>query len=188
MAGERAALLVMDVQNGILERYEDGAEALLKRLQRAIAAAREASIPVIYVRVAFRDGNPEISARNRSFSAIGDSGGFGEDDDATQVHEAIAPEPGDSVVLKKRVSAFTGSDLDVLLRGLEVDTIVLTGVATSGVVLSTLRQAADRDFGLVVLADGCLDGDDEVHRVLTEKVFPRQAEVTTTEEWVAGLG
>jgi nicotinamidase-related amidase len=91
-------------------------------------------------------------------------------------------------VLKKRVSAFTGSDLDVLLRGAEIDTLVLTGIATSGVVLSTLRQAADRDFRLVVLADGCLDSDSEVHRVLTEKVFPRQAEVTTVEEWVAGLG
>jgi nicotinamidase-related amidase len=188
MAGEGTALLVMDVQNGILERYEEGAPELLERLRQAIAAARKASIPVIYVRVAFREGSPEISTRNRSFSALAGGGGFGEDDDATQVHEAVAPEPGDPIVLKKRVSAFTGSDLDVLLSGLEVETLVLTGVATSGVVLSTLRQAADRDFGLVVLADGCLDGDDEVHRVLTEKVFPRQAEVTTVEEWVAGLG
>jgi nicotinamidase-related amidase len=188
MANERAALLVMDVQNGILERYGDGSSELLERLRQAIAAARKASIPVIYVRVAFREGSPEISARNRSFSALAEAGGFGEDDDATQLHEGVAPEPGDPIVLKKRVSAFAGSDLDLLLRGLEVETLILTGVATSGVVLSTLRQAADRDFGLVVLADGCLDGDDEVHRVLTEKVFPRQAEVTTIEKWVAGLG
>lgn len=51
--------------------------------------------------------------------------------------------------------------------------------------LSTLGQAADLDFGLTVLADGCLDADTEVHRVLTEKVFPRQAEVTTVADWVA---
>jgi nicotinamidase-related amidase len=88
------------------------------------------------------------------------------------------------VVVKKRVSAFAGSDLEVLLRAAEVDTLALAGIATSGVVLSTLRQAADLDYRLTVLADGCLDGDDEVHRVLTEKVFPRQAEVTTVEEWV----
>jgi nicotinamidase-related amidase len=188
VAGERPALLVMDVQNGILERYGDGAPELLERLRQAIAAARKASVPVIYVRVAFREGSPEISTRNRSFSALAEGGGFGEDDDATQVHEAVAPEPGDPIVLKKRVSAFAGSDLDVLLSGLEIGVLVLTGVATSGVVLSTLRQAADRDFGLVVLADGCLDGDEEVHRVLTDKVFPRQAEVTTIGEWVAGLG
>jgi nicotinamidase-related amidase len=74
------------------------------------------------------------------------------------------------------------------LRAGEIDTLVLTGVSTSGVVLSTIREAADRDFGLVVLADGCLDGDPEVHRVLTEKVFPRQADVITVEEWVAAIG
>jgi nicotinamidase-related amidase len=62
---------------------------------------------------------------------------------------------------------------------------VLTGIATSGVVLSTLREAADRDFRLVVLSDGCLDADPEVHRVLTEKVFPRQAEVMAVADWVA---
>ncbi len=187
MAEDRAALLVMDVQNGILGRYEDGAPELLERLREAIAAARAASVPVIYVRVAFRQGTPEISSRNRRFSALREGGGFGLDDDATQIHEAVAPQPGDPVVLKKRVSAFAGSDLDVLLRGLQIETLVLTGVATSGVVLSTLRQAADLDYGLVVLADGCLDSDDEVHRVLTGKVFPRQAEVTTVADWVAGL-
>jgi len=74
-----------------------------------------------------------------------------------------------------------------VLRGLDVDTMVLTGIATSGVVLSTLRQAADLDYRLVVLADGCLDADPEVHRVLTEKVFPRQADVTTVDEWIAQL-
>ena len=66
--------------------------------------------------------------------------------------------------------------------------LVLTGVATSGVVLSTLRSAADLDYRITVLSDGCGDGDPEVHRVLTEKVFPTQATVTTVDEWVAGLG
>ena len=57
-------------------------------------------------------------------------------------------------------------------------------MATSGVVLSTVRQAADLDYRLVVLADGCLDADPEVHRVLTEKVFPRQADVLTVADWI----
>ena len=90
------------------------------------------------------------------------------------------------MVTKRRVSAFTGSDLDVVLRGLGAGTLVLTGIATSGVVLSTLRQAADLDYGLTVLAD-CLDADPEVHRVLTGKVFPRQAEVSTVAQWAEQL-
>jgi nicotinamidase-related amidase len=65
--------------------------------------------------------------------------------------------------------------------------LVLAGIATSGVVLSTLRMAADLDFGLTVLSDACADGYPEVHRVLLEKVFPRQADVVTTAEWIASL-
>ena len=89
--------------------------------------------------------------------------------------------------MKKRVSAFAGSDLAVVLRSQRIDTLVLAGIATSGVVLSTLREAADLDFGLVVLADACADADPEVNRVLTEKVFVRQADVTTVGVWTESL-
>ena len=99
------------------------------------------------------------------------------------MHSAVAPQHGDVVVTKKRVSAFAGSDLQVVLRGQEVGSLVLTGIATSGVVLSTLRAAADMDYGLVVLTDCCADADAEVHRVLLEKVFPRQAEVNDVASW-----
>jgi Isochorismatase family len=86
-------------------------------------------------------------------------------------------------VVKKRVRAFSGSDLEVLLRSMGVNHLVLTGIATSGAVLSTLREAADRDYELTVLSDACADADEEVHRVLIGKVFPRQAEVIAVEEW-----
>jgi nicotinamidase-related amidase len=181
-----AALLVMDVQNGVVERVPDHAESLLAALARATTTARGAGVPVVYVRVAFRPGGAEISRRNQRFSAIG-STGMGVDEPATQIHPAVAPEPDDVVVIKKRVSAFVGSDLDVVLRSLEVDSLVLTGIATSGVVLSTLCQAADMDFDLTVLHDGCADSDAEVHRVLLDKVFPRQAAVLSTNEWVEHL-
>jgi nicotinamidase-related amidase len=180
------ALLIMDVQHAVVERYAAGSEALLGTLAQAITAAHRARIPVIYVTIAFRPGAPEISPRNRAFAAAGRSGLFGEDR-ATRIHPAVAPGPDDIVVTKKRVSAFTGSDLDVVLRSLEINALVLTGIATSGVVLSTLRQAADLDYQLTVLRDGCADGDEEVHRVLLEKVFPRQATVVTAGEWAAGL-
>ncbi|MEY9844294.1 nicotinamidase-related amidase [Streptacidiphilus sp. BW17] len=181
------ALLVMDVQQGTVERFGD--EVLLDRLARAVAAARGARIPVVFVRVAFRPGFPEVSANNRTFSLLVETAGdaFGVDSPGTRIHPAVAPLPGEPVVLKKRVSAFVGSDLDVVLRSLGVSHLVLTGIATSGVVLSTLREAADRDFQLTVLADACADGDAEVHRVLTEKVFPRQADVVSVAQWVDDL-
>jgi nicotinamidase-related amidase len=181
------ALLVMDVQNGIVARLGARAQTILPPLQTAVAGARAAGVPVIFVRVAFRRGMPEVSPRNRSFSALGRVGGMEEDGPGTQIAAAVAPAPGEVIVTKRRVSAFSGSDLDVVLRARGSHALVLAGISTSGVVLSTLRQAADLDYGLTVLKDGCADADEEIHRVLLEKIFPRQAAVLTAEEWVRGL-
>jgi nicotinamidase-related amidase len=174
----------MDVQDGVVQRLGD--RQMLQRTAAAITAARAAGMRVIYVVVGFRAGYPEVSARNRAFSGLAQSCQFVESD--VSIHELVAPELGETVVTKRRVSAFAGSDLDVVLRAGGIESLVLTGVATSGVVLSTLRQAADLDFDLIVLSDACADRDEEVHRVLIEKVFPRQAVVITVAEWAAGLG
>lgn len=186
MHSDRVALLVMDVQNGIVDRFADNAE-MLEPFRRAVQSARRAGVPVIFVRVAFRSGFPEVSPRNKSFSTISDRGAMTASDASTQIHESLAPHPDEPVVTKLRVSAFTGSDLEVILRSRGVDTLVLSGIATSGVVLSTLREAADRDYRLIVLSDACIDRDPEVHRVLLEKVFPRQAEVMTVAVWESSL-
>ena len=173
----------MDVQDGVVQRLAD--PQMLERTAAAITAARAVGIRVIYVVVAFRAGYPEVSTRNRTFSGLAQSSQFV--DSEVSIHESVAPELGETVVTKRRVSAFAGSDLDVVLRAGGIESLVLTGIATSGVVLSTLRQAADLDFDLIVLSDACADRDEEVHRVLIEKVFPRQAAVVTVAEWAAGL-
>ena len=182
-----SALLVMDVQVGIVDRYANDA-GLVGRLRQAIDAARAASVRVIYVVVGFRNDYAEVSPNNRGFSAIAQTGAYSDGDDNRRVHPDITPQPGDIVVTKKRVSAFAGSDLDMVLRAQQIDHLVISGISTSGVVLSTMRQAADLDFRLTVLADGCADGDAEVHRVLIDKVFARQGEVVTIGEWIDGLG
>jgi nicotinamidase-related amidase len=180
------ALLIMDVQQGIVERFASDA-GYLDRLATAIAAARGAGVAVTYVTLAFRPGYPEVSERNKTFSAIAGTGWFTDGDPGMRIPAVIAPAPGEVTVTKRRVSAFTGSDLEVLLRARAIHYLVLAGIATSGVVLSTLRQAADLDYRLTVLSDGCLDADPDVHQILLDKVFPRQAEVTTIADWAARL-
>jgi nicotinamidase-related amidase len=174
----------MDVQRHVVSRFPD--PGYLPRLSKAIGAARAGGVPVIYVVVRFRPGAPEVSRRNRVFGALAGAALPG-GEEAMQIHPDVTPAAEDIVVTKKRISAFAGSDLDMVLRAGDIEHLVLAGIATSGVVLSTIRQAADLDFTLTVLSDGCLDGDPEVHRVLTEKVFPRQADVVTVEEWVSAL-
>jgi nicotinamidase-related amidase len=178
------ALLVMDIQKGIVGRVQD--PGYMPRLTRAVDGAREAGVPVLYIVVGFRPGRPEASDRNKTFGAL-PPGAFTEDDPGTAIHDGVAPRPGEPVITKRRISAFAGSDLELVLRSGGIDHLVLTGVATSGVVLSTLRQAADLDYRLTVLADGCYDPDPEVHRILTEKVFPRQGDVTTIDDWTKTL-
>lgn len=179
------ALLVMDVQKNIVSRVQDA--GYLPRLGEAVKAVRGAGIPVIHVVVGFRAGFPERSRRNKAFGALPPDR-FTQDDPGAAIHPDVEPQPGEIVVTKKRVSAFAGSDLELVLRAGEFDHLVLTGIATSGVVLSTLCQAADLDYRLTVLSDGCADSNPDVHQVLVDKLFPRQADVVTIESWSETLG
>ena len=179
---KNTALLVMDMQAGIVAMLPDSA-AILSNVAKAIAIARDREIPVIYVTVGFREGTPEISANNKTFFASRERFASVDMAQFMQVHDDLKPQAGEVTVAKRRVSAFTGSDLEVILRAYGIQHMVLTGIATSGVVLSTVREASDKDYRLTVLADCCADGDAEVHRVLTEKVFPRQADVLTVADW-----
>jgi nicotinamidase-related amidase len=180
---QNTALLVMDVQAGIVGRVPD-AQTLLGNLTKAIATARECRIRVIYVVVGFRAGAPEVSLLNKSFGASKEHFASVNMDEFMRVHPDVAPAAGEVTVVKRRISAFTGSDLEVVLRAQGIQHLILTGIATSGVVLSTLREAADKDYRLTVLSDGCADADEEVHRVLTGKIFPRQADVLTVDDWI----
>lgn len=174
------ALLVMDVQPGIVGRVPDG-DAYLARVRAVVDSAHKRRLYVIYVVVGFRAGAPEVSARNKAFSRMLEQGAT-----LADPKPAIPPQDGDVVVVKRRVSAFTGSDLEVVLRAKNIQHLVLAGIATSGVVLSTLREAADKDYRLTVLSDVCADTDPEVHSVLMNKVFPRQADVVSSTEWMKG--
>lgn len=178
------ALLVMDMQNALVTRL--GTDELLLRIRRVVTHARTLGMRIIFVRVAFRDGHPEIARSNPAFAATASSGGFTESSDDTQIHPGVGMEPGDIVVTKRRVSAFTGSDLTEILRGGSITNLILCGIATSGVVLSTVRQASDLDYHLQVLSDGCADGEPDVHEFLMAKILPRQADVVTVDEWIAG--
>jgi nicotinamidase-related amidase len=183
-----SALLVMDFQTLIVDNYAAGAEALLDRTAKLIAAAHAVGMRVIYVVVGFRPGYPEVSDRNVTFSGLKASGAFAAGAENVKVHPAVAPLAEEIVVTKHRVSAFAGTDLDLVLRANGVETLILTGIATSGVVLSTLRHAADADYRLLVVSDCCSDRDEEAHRVLLERIFPRQATITTAAGLTQAIG
>jgi nicotinamidase-related amidase len=181
----RTALLVMDYQAGILDRLDE-AGPLLSCAADAIAVVRGSGGQIGYVRVAFEDADYDAVPPHSRFASIGRA--MHTDSPATAIHDSVAPEPGDIIVRKTRVGAFSTTDLDRQLRDRGITTVILAGISTSGVVLSTVRDAADRDYQVLVLADACADPQPGVHDFLTEKIFPRQASVITRAELKDVLG
>ncbi|MFG2343257.1 cysteine hydrolase family protein [Streptomyces phaeochromogenes] len=179
---QRTALLAMDFQNGIVSQIPD-ADALVERVGGAIADVRAAGGTIGYVRVAFTEDDwAAVPENNTSFSAAAAAKMLHHEDAATQIDARIAPEDGDIVVRKIRYGAGSTTDLHQQLRDRDIDTLILSGISTSGVVLSTLIDVADRDYRVYVLTDGVADSDPEVHRILVDKVFPSRAHVIDTTQ------
>jgi nicotinamidase-related amidase len=160
----RTAVLIMDFQNGIVSSAARNPHETLENAATVLGAARTVDVPVIYV--VHRGGRFEAETSD------------------AEIHSHVAPRTGERIIIKRRAGAFSTTGLDVLLRETGRDTLVLLGVATSGCVLSTVRWAVDINYRVVVVKDACDDPDEEVHHVLTEKLFPRQAMVLTTEQFV----
>ncbi|GAA4538586.1 cysteine hydrolase [Pseudonocardia xishanensis] len=185
MRTSQSALVVMDYQEAIAAGCPS-TPAALKKTVDAITRARAAQVPVILCRVVLRAGGVGVGAGNAMLSAVARSGAFAPGAPTAEFCAGIGTDEA-IVVDKRRISAFAGSDLDGVLRSLEVDTVVLAGLYTSGVVLSTLREAADKDLGAVILSDACADPDPDLHDTLMATVFPTQAVVQDVDSWAVAL-
>ncbi|MFE5690851.1 cysteine hydrolase family protein [Streptomyces sp. NPDC056512] len=179
---KRTALLAMDFQNGIVASVSEP-DALVERVGGAIAGVRAAGGTIGYVRVAFTEDDwATVPETNKTFSGVAGAKMMHHEDAATQIDERIAPEDGDLVVRKNRFGWGLNTDLHQQLRDRDIDTLVLTGITTSGAVLSTVIDAADRDYRVYVLTDSVADPNPDVHRVLLDEVFPSRAHLIDTAQ------
>ena len=163
---DKIAVLIMDYQNRQLSNFsEEFQTEILRKANTVLADARRRELPIIHVEVIRGDRTPENA-----------------------IHRDITPQAGEVLLTKSRTGPFSTTNLNDLLREEEIETLVLMGISTSGCVVTTVRWAADIDYKLIVLSDCCADRDDEVHRVLMEKLFPRQATVMTSDKFLQLLG
>jgi nicotinamidase-related amidase len=180
------ALLVIDLQPAVLGGYPAPKQhQVLAGARRALDFARSEAMAIVFVRLGFRGGVADVSPRNVLFSRVAALETFGEDHPSAGLHEDLGRRHEEPLLVKRRASAFSGTDLAILLRAWEVRHLVLAGIATSGSILSTVREAADLDYQLTVLENACSDHDDEVHSLLCTKLLPMQSTVTTVENWTA---
>jgi nicotinamidase-related amidase len=177
---QHTALLIADFYGAILSTLPHATDRkVIEKTQHLQGAAREAGLFICYCATVFRPGYVEISERNKVFRERKHSGQPPVSDPVQLIHPAVLPMAGEVVVGKHRVNALYGTALDPIWRANNIDTLIILGYATSGVVLSTVRYAADLDYRLVVVEDCCADQDPAVHDFLTQRVFPRQSEVVS---------
>ncbi len=184
----KTALLIADFYADMMSTIPHAVERkVVEKTQALQKAARDAGVLICYSATVFRPGYPEISERNKTFSQRKASGQPAVSDPLQVIHSAVKPIDGEVVVGKHRVNALFGTDLDMTLRANNIEILVLLGYATSGVVLSTTRYAADLDYRLYIVEDCCADQDAEVHDFLTQRIFPRQADVVQSEDVIKAL-
>jgi nicotinamidase-related amidase len=165
----RSVLLVLDMVNELVHpdghyahvcRKQVDARGVIDRTAVAIERARAENIPVIYVVLGYGHHYEDWAAESPLFGPPDPEHRFTLGKWGTQVHERLAPEPGEDIVVKQRVSPFYSTNLEFLLRSRKIDTLLLTGVSTDLVVLMTARDAHDRDFSVTVLEDATATADE----------------------------
>jgi len=127
------------------------------------------------VRLGFQKGFPEISAGDKTFSSLRNKLNDTNLDVFMQIHPELEMVEGDIIVNKKRVSAFSGSDLEIILHAQSISHLVLTGIATSGVTLSTLHEALIRIISLPFCRMVALISMMKCTGFLSVKYFPNKA-------------
>jgi maleamate amidohydrolase len=140
IAPSRTALIVMHYQTDILGLFPSVAPGLLANTRRLLDAARAKGVSVYFANLRFSPGYPEVSPLNRNGQGIKSLGLFLED--------RIAPELGqqanEPLVIAHRASVFFGTDLEAQLSGQGIDSLIMVGIASTGVVLSSVAYAATR--------------------------------------------
>jgi len=195
----KTALIVVDMQNDFVAPgaplESSAGRAMVPHLQRALTCCREAGIPVIYTAHVHRPDGCDLgllahapAIARRDALVVGSPG--------AAIFPEIAPRDSEIVISKHRFSAFYGTDLEIILRGLGVTTVVITGVTTENCCHATARDAFFRDFQVVFLADATATSDypdlgygsmsaDEVHRATLVILARDTADVIPTETFIA---
>ena len=195
---ERTALLIMDVQNDIVHedgKYKDfGSPAharernILINIKRVLDKAREVGVKVIYIKFGMRDFSAEVAGNHTPIlAAVSDLKACDLNAWGGEVHESIKPIEGEAIVEKNRINAFHRTNLKEILVEADIDTLILTGVATNYVIEATARHASDDDYKLIILDDCCSSMNQDMHDFSMQNILPNLGEISTSDEVVGRL-
>lgn len=189
----KTALVALHYQNDVLlgakeiEFDENGHVRYLSdfkdKAARLLAFARSQGFPVISVRIAFRPDHADVIQNCPIFREVVDRKVLAEGSFGAEFHDGLGPLEGEFVVKHTRVNAFYGSPLEETLNALGISRIILAGVSTNSVVITTAAAACDMGYELVIAGDACSTSDRALHDYSLENMKPI-AEVLRVDEVV----
>ena len=195
---DRSALIIQDLQNDVIGEggafADSGAPAhaksqnVVENVKRLAEAARQAGMPVIHVLYIVDEGAPGLKQNAPLFIGVKEANALVRGSWGAAPVDGLEPQPGDHVVEKMRMNGFYDTRLDILLRGLGADTIVITGAWTNMSIEHTARHGADAGFEVLVVSDGTSTTGDEWQQAALNYAMTNVARVLSTEEAVQALG
>ncbi|MEE8600535.1 cysteine hydrolase family protein [Euzebya tangerina] len=184
--GTLPAALVVDMQLGFLEHGlgTDRSEETLATISRVLDACRTQDVPIFYLRVLFEADDPGGIIWREKVPAVA---ACKRGSDRVQIHPAIAPQPGERLIDKRWASAFFQTPLHEELQALGVDAVMIMGTSTGGCVRATVVDAAQHDYRVTVVADGCEDRSPLSHQTCLVDFDAKYADVAEADDVIARL-
>lgn len=193
-----SALIIQDLQNDVIIEggafSESGApehaksQNVVENVKNLAAAARKAGMPVIHIHYIVEPGAPGLKLNAPLFQGIAEAKGMERGTWGAAPAEGLEPQDGDFVVEKMRMNGFCGTNLETILTGLGVETLVISGAWTNFSIEHTARHAADAGYRAVVLTDGTSTVNDEWHNAGLNYALENIAERVTCGDVAAALG
>ena len=197
LEASRCALIIQDMQNDVV--MEGGAFAAsgspqhcreqnaIANVARLAARCRELGVPVIHVHFLVHPGAPGLTLNAPLFEGVVDESALVRGTWGGAPVDELAPQPGDHVVEKMRMSAWEGSCLETVLRAEGRDILIETGAWTNMSIEHTARTGADKGYVMVIPEDGCSTMNADWHRASIDYAMQNVALVTQTDDVIAAL-
>ncbi|HEX6695613.1 MAG TPA: cysteine hydrolase [Solirubrobacteraceae bacterium] len=195
---KRSALVIQDMQNDVIIEggafAESGAPAhaiaqnAVANVADLAAACRAAGVPVIHVWYLVEKGAPGLRQNAPLFQGVKEADALVRGTWGAAPAEGLEPQDGDHVVEKMRMNGFYETRLDILLRGLGADQLVITGAWTNMSIEHTARHGADAGYEVVVASDGTSTTGDEWQNAALNYAMTNVAKVATCAEIKSALG
>jgi gluconolactonase len=191
------ALIIQDMQNDVIG--EQGAFAgtgapahaasqnVIANVARLADAARAAGVPVIHVHYIVEEGSVGLKPNAPLFQGVVDGNALVRGSWGAAAVDGVEPVAGDHVVEKMRMNGFYETRLDILLRGLGVDSLVISGCYTNMSIEHTARHGADAGYTITVVSDGTSTTSDEWQHAALNYAMTNVGRVLTVDEVIAEL-